>query len=204
MKKLIILLLTLTTTFSYGQQTAAPISDVLFNLLGGYSVNTTGNRYQNIDETTPFTGDYNYSQNNPGGSSDAEFGLTSLSDPVSAIDHFLKIYTFQIDEDSGSHPQTANNSGSATTCAWELRQGSTPIIIASGTINPATAGDLDYTLSAAEANAITDYTDLRVYVSPNGGGGNPANRRGVAIYYISFEVPNAGTPPSRRIMTINK
>ena len=165
-------------------------------MLGGYSVNTAGNRYQNIDESTASATDYIYSQNNPGGASSSEFLLSSITDPVSATGHVVRIGSFQIDEDSGSHPRPVDTSGTATTCAWELRQGAT--IIASGSISPTTAIITAYTLTATEANSITDYTDLRVYISPNGGGGSPTNRRSVAVYFIEFETPS---PPVTNYQT---
>ncbi|TFG81597.1 MAG: hypothetical protein E4H19_14375, partial [Chromatiales bacterium] len=173
-------------------QFARPDGSVeVFNLLGGHSVNTTGNRYQNVDETSPVDTDYVYSQNSPGGGSNVEFGLSDVTDPAVSTGHILRFRHMQIDEDSGGHPQSANTGGTATTLAWELRQGSVPVIIASGSVNPAALTTTSVTLSDTEADSITDYTDLRVYLSPSGGAGSPANRRAVAVTWIELEVPNA-------------
>jgi hypothetical protein len=201
MRKLILILL-LTSSFSYGQQDAYPISDVTFAWLGGTPTNTAGNRYQNIDEVTPISdSDYTYSQNNPNGAI-AEFGLTVLTDPQSSTGHILIIRHAQIDEDSGSHPLFADTGGSATSLAWELKQGAT--IITSGSVSPAGFTNMSYTLTGTEADNISDYSDLRVYLTPSGGAGNPSNRRAVAVSRITFQVPNAPVGGARRIMIINK
>lgn len=171
-------------------QFARPSSDIAFALLGGYSINTTGNRYQNIDETTADTADYVYSQNNPGGSGTAEFGLSAITSPGVDTGHVLRIGTFQIDEDGGAHPRPADTSGTATALAWELRQGAT--LIESGNINPGTETVSVINLSSANVANITNYADLRVFLNPSGGGGSPSSRRGVAIYFIELETPDAG------------
>ncbi len=50
-----------------------------------------------------------------------------------------------------------------------------------------------FTLSGAEADAISDYTDLRIRFFGEGGGGAPAGRRGVGVSWAEFEVPDAAT-----------
>lgn len=172
-------------------QFARPDSDVSFALLGGTPTDTAGDRWQNIDESSSSDTDYVYSPNNPGGVNAAEFGLTNVSDPGVDTGHVLRIRTAQIDEDSGGHPQAADTSGTATTCAWELRQGVT--VIESGDINPAGFATTEVNLASGNVANITDYTDLRVFVNPSGGGGSPANRRGVAISWIELELPDAAT-----------
>lgn len=170
-------------------QFARPDSDVSFALLGGTPVDTAGDRWQNIDESTPSDTDYVYSPNNPGGTNAGEFGLSNVSDPGVDTGHVLRIRTAQIDEDSGAHPQSANTGGTATTCAWELRQGATTI--ESGDINPADFATTEVNLASGNVASITDYTDLRVFVNPSGGGGSPTNRRAVAISWIELEIPDA-------------
>lgn len=170
-------------------QFARPNSDVIYAMLGATPVDTAGNRHQNIDESTPSDTDYIYSANNPGGGNLSEFGLSSVTDPAVGTGHILRIRCFQIDEDSGSHPMGSNTSGTATTLAWELLQGAT--IIASGNINPGVAATSEITLSGTEADAITNYADLRIELNPGGGAGSPANRRGVAISWVELEVPDA-------------
>lgn len=170
-------------------QFARPNSDVIYAMLGATPVDTAGNRHQNIDESTPSDTDYVYSANNPGGGNLSEFGLSSVTDPSVSTGHILRIRCFQIDEDSGSHPMGSNTSGTATTLAWELLQGTT--IIASGNINPGVEATSEITLSGTEADSITNYADLRIELNPGGGAGSPANRRGVAISWVEFEVPDA-------------
>lgn len=172
-------------------QFARPSSDVAFALLGAYSINTAGNRYQNLDEIIADTADYVYSQNNPGGSGTAEFGLSSVTNPSADTGHVLRIGTFQMDEDGGAHPRPADATGTATLLDWELRQGAT--LIQSGSINPGAATVTAINLSSANVANITNYADLRVFVNPSGGGGSPSSRRAVAIYFIELETPDAGT-----------
>lgn len=172
-------------------QFARPSSDVVFTILGATPIDTAGDRYQNVDESTPNDTDYVYSQNNPSGSSSAEFGLSSITDPGVDTGHVLRIRTAQIDEDSGTHPMGANTGGTATSLAWELRQGAT--VIQSGSINPGAFATTTINLTDTNVTNITNYSDLRVDVNPSGGGGSPANRRAVAISWIELEVPDAPT-----------
>lgn len=170
-------------------QFARPSADTTFLLLGGTPTNTAGSRYTNIDESTPSDTDYVYSANNPGGSTLTEFAFSAVTDPGVSTGHIVRVRCFQIDEDSGGHPQSANTTGTATSLAWSLHQGAT--VIASGTINPGAAATTTYTLTAGEADAITDYSNLLIELSPGGGAGSPANRRGVAISWVELEVPDA-------------
>lgn len=170
-------------------QFARPSSDVTFTLLGATPTNTADNRYTNIDESTPSDTDYVYSQNNPGGSGLAEFGLSSITDPGVDTGFVLRIRCAQIDEDSGTHPQSANTSGTATSLAWELRQGAS--LIEGGSISPGVFATTTVNLSSANVANITNFADLRVFVNPSGGGGSGANRRAVAISWIELEAPDA-------------
>ena len=53
-----------------------------------------------------------------------------------------------------------------------------------------------FTLSEAEANNITDYTDLRLRFTAAGTtGSQPANRRSVQVSWAEMEIPDAPPPP---------
>ena len=175
-------------------QYARPNSDVQWSLLGATPTDTTGNRYTNVDETTPSDTDYVYSQNNPGGGSFVEFGLSAVTDPGVSTGHVLRIRTAQIDEDSGTHPLPADTTGTATTCGYDLYQGgSGGTLITTGSINPGNFTTTTINLTTTEADLITDYSTLTVYMNPSGGGGAPTSRRAVAISWVEFEVPSVIT-----------
>lgn len=178
-------------------QFARPDSDVSFALLGGTPVDTAGDRWQNIDESSPSDTDYVYSQNNPGGGSSAEFGLSNVTDPGVNTGHILRIRTAQIDEDSGGHPQAANTGGTATTCGWQLLQGAS--VIESSSIDPGEFTTTEVNLAEANVANITDYSDLRVFVNPSGGAGSAGNRRAVAISWIELEIPDTQEAPGTMV-----
>lgn len=167
-------------------QFARPDSDTSIGSWTGSPVNTTGNRFQNIDESSASDSDYVLSPNNPNGAG-AEFGLSNVTDPTTSAGHVLRYRVAQGDAD-GTIP---DGGGTAVQMVVTLRQGGTDIAN-SGTINLTGAfADGSFTLSAAEADAITDYTDLRVFLSCTGGGGSPASRRCGVASFVELEVPDA-------------
>lgn len=140
-----------------------------------------------IDESTPSDADFIFSPNNP--NSSVEIGLSNVTDPQSSTGHTLRVRLTQGDAD-GSTPDAG---GTATQYGIALYQGITLIAqtTAVGTTSPTTWTTISTTLSGAQADAITDYTDLRVQVNATGGAGNPANRRNVAVSWVELEVPDA-------------
>ena len=115
---------------------------------------TTGNwtsapLYASIDETPYSDSDFITSARNA--SNDTfEVALSPVSDPVSSIGHILRIRI---------RASKANGSTS-----FALYQGA--VLVASGTTgtHALTFSTFQYTLSAGEADAITDYSDLRIRV----------------------------------------
>lgn len=111
----------------------------------------TSNLYQSIDEASPSDADYVRSELSPSSSS-YECTLGNLEDPQSSSGHVVR-YRYAKDAAGG---QTIN-------LTVQLRQGASTVI-ASATHNDisetVTAGSI--TLSGAEADAITDYSDLRL------------------------------------------
>ena len=67
-------------------QFARPSGDQSIGSWTGDPTNTTGDRYQNIDEVSPDDADFVRSENNPSNSA-AEFNLSSVTDPSSSADH---------------------------------------------------------------------------------------------------------------------
>jgi hypothetical protein len=137
-------------------QFARPSADT--NNPGAYTTQTGGstNLYQTIDEVTADDADYIQSPTSP---SSAVYvtKLSSITDPTSSAGHVMRMRT------SVSLDNQEN-----ITITQELRQGyasegSQGTLIASqsrASITSTTWTSSTYTLSGAEADAITDYTAL--------------------------------------------
>lgn len=101
-------------------------------------------------------------------------GLTDVSDPASSTGHVLRA---SIRKSGGTNSQNAT---------IRLLQGSTTVATIQVTNVPTTFTIYSYTLTAAEADAITDYTDLRIKVSKNAG-----SKTQQQVAWAELEVPSA-------------
>jgi len=108
----------------------------------------------------------------------ATFDLPTLTDPEVATGHVLTA-RWRVD--------AARNMDAVLA----LRQGTTEIGRLTATLTGTTETESTYTLSAGEANAITDYSDLNLQLFGTGSGGGPA--RALVVEKVLFEVP-AGLP----------
>ncbi len=161
-------------------QFARPCSDV--NNTGSYTATSGTDLWDELDETTADdTTTQVTSATNPAQSDGTGFEvkLCAVSDPQSSSGHILRI----------RHKKDGGKTGEAH---WRLYQGSTAVSPERSTIglqNGNYTNGAAYTLSSAEADAITDYSDLRVRVwSIVSGGGSPTT---VSYTWIEFEVPDA-------------
>lgn len=111
----------------------------------------------------------------PGTTSVAKISLGSLNDPSASTDHTLRV-----------RAKVTLTLGTTETFTAELRQGST--LIATLTQSPLTTSYAfyEYTLSTAEADAITDYTALAVWMSGTFSAGNLG---GVQVSWLEFDCP---------------
>ena len=161
-------------------QLAQVISDTI--ALGADGTGT----FANIDEVTFSDADYITSDDNKNVLYEALFD--TVTDPQVATGHIVRWRQAQADGNVAP-----SSGGSASSYDVLLYQGLTLIATCQATTNTNQSSFLagSYTLSAAEANSITDYSDLRFHVDMNGGGGSPANRRGVAVSWAQLEVPDA-------------
>ena len=108
------------------------------------------NIHLTIDEATASDADYVKSATPPG-TNELEVGLSDVTDPVSSTGHIMR------------WRRRAPVSGGATiNLTVVLRQGTTAIKTVADNAIPSTFTDTSATLSGAEADAITDYTDLRL------------------------------------------
>jgi len=167
-------------------QTARPISDIS---TGSWTdegrVDNDGNLYTSLDETSQ-DGDSSYVTGGDG-AGDFEVKLGSLSDPSSNIDHTVYIWA------------KAVGSGPSERASFALYQGATKIanIGVNQIVIRTDYGLHSATIATSEADAITDYTDLRVRVSEN----NIGSGEEIRVTQIYMEVPDAA--PSGYTMSID-
>lgn len=158
-------------------QFGRPISDV---------TNTGNNGFAAIDEATADDGDYWYGDNNQ--ADELEVALTNtLSDPASSSGHTFR---YRI---AKTNAGTVDGGGNAVTVTARLMQGTTEIAADSAQTATGTWTPYSLALSGAQADAITDYTDLRLEFVTSASGGSPANRRGGAVSWAELEIPDAAT-----------
>ena len=162
-------------------QFVRPISD-----LDNTGAWTTTPLWSKIDDSVG-SGDADFvtSDGNPTSSETFTVDGSTVTDPASSIDHILRV---RASEETG---------GANHDIIVELRQGYVSeaslgtliaTLTASAIANTATTYTL--TLSGAQADSITDYSDLqfRIYAQKNGGGAGNA----VTCYDVELEVPDAG------------
>lgn len=153
-------------------QYGRPDSDITqTNWSGGYGT---------IDEVTYNDSDYITGSSSANGT--AEYGLSNVTDPVSSSTHVVRFRAWQ-----------QNNTKVRTLNAY-LYQGATLVSSYPSTITlvKGTPTAYNWTLSSGEADAITNYTDLRVRFVSGGDVGTPApNRSSVYVSWSELEVPDA-------------
>lgn len=158
-------------------QIARPASDIS---LGFWSPNAGTTAYTQLRETIADDLTTYVFQNFIFFSDTFEVKLSALTDPVSSTGHILRIRT-RDDSSIGSLINVALYQGTTSIATFNTGDGF------GGWLS------VSYTLSAGEANAITDYTDLRVRVT----GQDIVGTNNVDVTWIEFEVPDApggGTP----------
>lgn len=156
-----------------------------------------------IDETIASDTDFVYTNDNPNSALNIEFTNSGISDPEVGTGHIIRWRKALIDGGV-----VASSAGTGCDLDVELWQGQ----VDTGTLIAAirTADPLDsdlswtadsYTLTEAQANAITDYNDLHFHFHGKGGGGAVANRRGAGISWLEMEIPD---PVTRTMQTTGK
>lgn len=110
--------------------------------------------HEATDEVTPSMADYARSPVSPTTASSFRVSMSSLSDPASSADHFVR---YAMGKDTvGGHTLTVTPS---------LYQGTTLISTGPSQVVPDYETTYEWELSGAEADNITDYADLRVDIS---------------------------------------
>lgn len=142
-----------------------------------------GTMYTALDEATASDSDYVWSANNTANT--LEVKLSTLTDPVSSSSHTFRYRIARMNNG------TIDGGGNSTTVTAYLYQGGTLIATDTARTTSGTWTQYELTISGAEADSITDYTDLRLRFDVSSSGGSPANRRGNGISWGELEVPTA-------------
>ncbi len=146
--------------------------------------NNNGILYEEIDEVTANDTDY-IDHAIPFAATTYRNNLSDVTDPLTSSGHIIKWRYKKV------------LSGITVNARLELYQGNT-LIVARQFNNIGTTFTQDtYTLSAAEADSIADYSDLKVRVTHSSSGAGVDTS--LDISWIEFEVPDApadSTPPT--------
>ena len=110
---------------------------------GAWIPSTGATLYETIDETSPNDADFNSTVS----VSTFEVKLSAVSDPLSSVGHYVR---YRINGSGGANMTVSLMNGAVTIASW------------SHTPAPASPTTYEQTLSESEANAITDYADLRI------------------------------------------
>ena len=114
----------------------------------------------------------------------SEFGLSDVTDPVSSANHIIRARVRR----NTTTQCTASSTGQQQDHTIVLMQGTTTIAT-NNQANVTTYVTQAYTLSGAEADSITDYSNLRLRAYRLNVGGGSA--RQVTISALEFECPDA-------------
>lgn len=148
-------------------QLSRPTADIS---VGGW---TTTPLYQKLDEATPDDSDFVTSPT--GTSPEFEVGLTNVVDPLSNTDHIIKFRAFA--SDGGGAKEKANA---------VLLEGANEIAETGlQNLDRSQFTQFEYTLSSAEADDITDYTNLSIRIETS-----KSNSEEIQVSWIEFEVPS--------------
>lgn len=151
----------------------------------GDVTNTGTNGFGAIDESSASDADFWFGDNNV--AEELEVSLSNVTDPNSSSGHIVR---FRIGKTNAG---VLDGGGNAVTVTCRLMQGTTQIATSGAITATGTWTTSSFTLSSAEADAITNYNDLRLEFVTSSSGGSPANRRGGAVSWAELEVPNVVT-----------
>ena len=152
-------------------QFARPDSDISVN---GWATTAT-NLWEVIDEVSASDTDFITGSSTDGA---AEVALSTVTDPAVGTGHTIRI-----------RAQAVGGSGGPERVDVSIFEGTTLIVIAFNNlaVNRGAFQDETYTLSAAEANSIGDYADLRIRFDSLNLGGSET----IEVSWAELEVPDA-------------
>ncbi len=171
--------------FAKTNQHARPNADITNTGTGGFG---------SIDESNLDPTDFWYGDNNV--AEELEVALTNPTDPAVSTGH--RFYYSIAKVNAG----VLDGGGNAVTITARLMQGTTQIATDTAKTCTGMWTAYEYVLSGTEANAITDYTDLRLEFVTSASGGSPGVRRGGAISYAILIVPAIIATPTTATLTL--
>ena len=141
---------------------------------------TGSNLYAMIDEASPNDGDWVQVTDNMSGQTETfKVDLSSVTDPVSSSNHKVTV-------------RASDSVGFGTIdFVVKLKQGATTIASVTSFTLSSSAADHTYTLSAGEANSITDYGSLLLEISATD---TMMGATVTKVYQAFFECPDAPAP----------
>ena len=149
-------------------QFARPVSDVTTDW-------TTTPLWSKLDETSPDDGDF---ITGTGNAQTFEVKLSAVTDPAIGTGHVARIKA-----------QATGGQAAEKLNTWGLYQGATPIVTSNQTIARGSFNEYSISLSEAQADAITDYSDLRIRGLTAQGAGET-----IDVSWAELEVPDASAP----------
>ncbi len=164
-------------------QFARPSSDIVT------SPWTTTPLWSDIDDGASPDGTVILSDSSPDSTEPFAVELSDVTDPSSSTGHIIRCHWAKNSNGGGAHR------GQAELRQGYVSEGSQGTLIATLTgaaIDTTTLTTQTYTLSAAEADNITDYSDLQLRVWAEKSNGTTGNRVW-KIDYVELEVPDAGS-----------
>lgn len=140
----------------------------------------TTNIFQAINEVTPSDTDFVQSDNTPAVGETCTIGMSSVTDPAVSTGHILR----------WRYAKSAA-AGRTIEVRLDLRESGTPVLTSPRTFTDISnvAAQDNYTLTGTEADNITNYGNLEIFMLGIRSGSGGARR--AEIYWAELEVPNA-------------
>ena len=128
--------------------------------------------WSKIDEVTPDDGDF---ITGTGNAKTFEVKLSAVTDPQVGTGHIVRI-----------RARATGSGGAERLNTWGLYQATTAIVTQNASITRGSFNEYSITLSEAQANSITDYSDLRIRGLTSQG-----TTETIDVSWAELEVPNA-------------
>lgn len=154
-------------------QFARPTADASIGTGWTDEAGGTSALYTHIDDSPTSPVDTDYLKKVNGTATTSKFGLGAITDPAVSSGHIIRVRHQRVSAESN-------------TFSVELRTSGGALIATTGTINPtlSTWVNTAYTLTGTEADSITDYTTMQLWVV------GTTQDFGLNISGLEFETPN--------------
>ena len=163
-------------------QFARPSRDWTVTSVTGTPVNNNNRRWENVGELVPSDTTFAYGANDTAATHTV--GLGAVTDPATSAGHAFR------DRIAKMATGVLSATGAAVSVTVTLMQSTTVIAADTARVVDGTWTLYERILTAAEADAITDYGTLRLRMTTTASGGVVADRRGGAWAWAGLEVPS--------------